>query len=84
MTETAEAETQVNNVKPIRIKDNKMKKNMLVTMTVAAALLASASLVKADAYLEIGSGTSWDNSYSATPGVQLTASVGGMMARTIR
>jgi len=57
-----------------------MKKNMLVTMTVAAALLASASLVKADAYLEIGSGTSWDNSYSATPGVQLTASVGGWQA----
>jgi len=80
MTETAEAETQVNNVKPTRIKDKKMKKNMLVTMTVTAALLAGASLAKADAYLEIGSGSSWANTYSATPGVTLTATVGTWQA----
>jgi hypothetical protein len=43
-------------VKPNRNQDKIMKKSILATMTVAAAILASASLAKADAFLELLSG----------------------------
>jgi len=53
-----------------------MKKSILATMTVAAAILASASLAQANAYLEMVSGTSWANTSSPNQGATLTATLG--------
>jgi hypothetical protein len=66
----------VNNVKPVRKQEKDMKKTILATITVAAALLASAPLAKANAYIEAVSGIN-----SITSGVIVgnnpSASIGG-------
>jgi hypothetical protein len=53
-----ELQPVVNNVKSKRVMDKNMKKTILASLTVAAALVASAPLAKADAFLELISGTS--------------------------
>lgn len=82
MTETAEAETQVNNVKPVRKKVNRMKKTILATMTVAAALVASAPLAKANAFLEVISGSSSASTTSGSDTATLNSTVGGWNVST--
>ena len=70
-----ELQPVVNNVKSKRVMDKNMKKTILASLTVAAALVASAPLAKADAFLELVSGSA---STSTTISGSLNAHISGL------
>ena len=59
-----------------------MKKTILATMTVAAALVASAPLAKANAFLEVISGSSSASTASGSDNATLGSTVGGWTVST--